>query len=91
MKNFHKKKYVVIPGWIVSHTDGNWHYVGAKELIELYGVKEEECIVPITGDSEIIRKIARDSNLTRLVPRPRGDYPTTVPNKANFRSTRKLL
>lgn len=74
MKNFHKKKYLVCPGWVISQTDGNWHYIGAKQLIELYGVKEKECIVPITGDPETIRKMASESNFKRLVPRPRGDY-----------------
>jgi len=80
MKNLHKKKYLVCPGWIRSVTDGDWHYVGVENLIKLYGVKKEECVIPITGDSETIRKMAKNSNLTRLVPRPRGDYPT-IPNR----------
>lgn len=40
-----KIKYYICPGEIHSKSDGDIHYVGAKELMRLYGVSPDECKV----------------------------------------------
>lgn len=45
-----KPKYMLCPGYVFSRNDGDRHYIGVEKLIELYGVKREDCIVkPING------------------------------------------
>lgn len=41
-------KYIVVPGYVRSKTDGQDHYISAHQLISLYGVNPEDCIV-VTG------------------------------------------
>jgi hypothetical protein len=38
------KKYALLPGPIRSITDGQRHFIGARQLAQLYGVKMSECI-----------------------------------------------
>lgn len=38
-------KYYICPGTIRSKTDGDSHYIGAAELMRLYGVSPAECKV----------------------------------------------
>ena len=38
-------KYLVIPGNIRSKNDGDLHYITAHQLIQLYRVDPDECIV----------------------------------------------
>lgn len=39
------KKYLVIPGIVTSQSDGDRHYIGPMNLIELYGVNPDECLI----------------------------------------------
>lgn len=39
------KKYVVAPGWVRSENDGGMHYVDSTELMRLYGIRPDECLV----------------------------------------------
>lgn len=39
------KKYVLCPGEVQSRCDGDWHYIGAARLAQLYKVKMRDCIV----------------------------------------------
>lgn len=48
-----EKKYILVPGWITSQTDGDRHFIGASRLAELYGVPMGECV--IAGD--VSRKV----------------------------------
>lgn len=43
------KKYMVYPGWIPSANDGDMHYISSQDLIRLYGVNRNECIIVPTG------------------------------------------
>lgn len=65
-------KYLVHPGHI-TRCDGNRHYVGASELMALYGVPPSECAV--MSDRLFLATSAywRDS-LIQLDVRPEGDY-----------------
>lgn len=39
------KKYIMHPGWVLSHRDGDRHYVRGADLIRLYKLDPAECIV----------------------------------------------
>lgn len=34
---------VLVPGWIISSTDGDKHWIGYGKLIQLYGLNPREC------------------------------------------------
>jgi general stress protein YciG len=71
-----KKKFLVIPGTITSKSDGDRHFIGARELMRLYRVKQEECVV--MSEEDVVRYNPYSSkypmNLVRLEPRYDGDY-----------------
>lgn len=39
------KLFVIHPGNVISRNDGQWHYVGTVQLMELYNVTPDECII----------------------------------------------
>ena len=75
-------KYAVYAGYTTSKTDGQDHFVSAKQLMFLYGVRQDEClIVPHhrTGHpSEYAHLDERAAKLIALRPRFDGDY--TLPS-----------
>lgn len=38
-------RYLLCPGHVMSKTDGQYHYVGAHDLAQLYGVQMDQCEV----------------------------------------------
>lgn len=40
-----KKKYLVFPGYVQSSADMQRHYIAAGHLMQLYGVKQSDCII----------------------------------------------
>ena len=62
------KKYLVIPGWITSKSDGDRHYISANKLIRLYGVDRRECVVFQDGERGFC------DSLIKLEPDYNGDY-----------------
>ncbi len=62
-----EKRYLLHPGYVVSNTDGQWHYIDAPTLARLYGVSMGECIVCRHG--EIYPVLLLD-----LYPQESGDY-----------------
>lgn len=38
-------KYLLCPGYVISQTDGELHFVGERQLAELYGVPMSQCVV----------------------------------------------
>lgn len=64
------KKYLVCPGWVWSRTDGDQHYIGAADLMRLFGVSPAECVVR--------RHRMHDrppySDLIHLFPKDNGEY-----------------
>lgn len=74
-------KWVVFPGRVRSRTDGDEHYVGAAQLMRLYGVRPQECMVadPV-GSRAVYAATVRDADRLGLVPLvPRGDGNYTLP------------
>ena len=69
MKN-HKKRFLIMPGKIVSKNDKQVHFVSGKQLITLYGVEESECVIY----QGAVHKGHDFSSLLQLAPRYRGDY-----------------
>ncbi len=64
-------KYIVYPGSMMSKNDNQIHHISAHQLICLYGVKREECIIASSTDR--IQKMD-SSHLTPLYPRYDGNY-----------------
>lgn len=67
-------KYLVIPGNVTSRSDGDIHFISARELMRLHGVSRNECIV--LEDSESLRGFTQDfrNSLQVLAPRSDGKY-----------------
>lgn len=40
-----KRKYAVIPGMVQNAPDGEEHFVSGRELMQLYGVDPDDCVV----------------------------------------------
>lgn len=82
------KKYLVIPGFVISQYDGDKHFISSLQLIRLYRVRREECIICDTREmlerryqtsslheiSQILNRQYNNSNLIVLHPRYDGDY-----------------
>lgn len=65
------KKYAVYPGFIHSKNDWDVHYIGAEQLMYLYGVNPRECVVIRSPEDEYG---LRDADLLTLVPKWGGNY-----------------
>ena len=39
------KRYLICPGFVTSRFDGDKHYISAKQLMCLYNVYPEECVI----------------------------------------------
>ena len=74
--------YVLKPGMVTSQTDGQHHYISAKALAHLYGVRLDQCEVCEPRDWRVpyhYRMAAERCNgLIELAPRYDGDY--RIPN-----------
>jgi hypothetical protein len=65
-----KVRYIIHPGNIISRKDGDEHFVGAKQLANLYGVNLAECIV-----ADGVRDRGLDAgDYIHLGPRFDGEY-----------------
>lgn len=64
-------KYVLIPGHILSRTDGDEHYISAAKLAELYGVDLKECDVKYYDQRDFGKTF---EDLIKLTPRSDGNY-----------------
>jgi len=65
-------KYLLLPGYVTSKTDGEEHYIPASQLIRLYGVSGRECVVWYEDRSGPIPSIY--DHLIPLRPKHHGDY-----------------
>ncbi len=71
-------RYLLCPGLVRSRTDGDRHYVSARQLAHLYGVSMDECLV-LPNDNEWAsrmksRYLLARTDLIHLMPRSNGDY-----------------
>lgn len=64
------KKYIAVGGYIVSHTDGQKHYIPSHKVAKLYNVNPEECCV-VDSENEIMNL---PKGLIVLRPRYDGNY-----------------
>lgn len=67
------KKYLVLGGGVISSTDGQRHYISAHQLMRLYGVRPNECLLVDENRPEMLAGIDR-SKYTVLRPRSDGNY-----------------
>lgn len=69
-------KFLVVPGMVTSKSDGDRHFIGARDLMRLYRVSPEECVV--MSEEDVVRYNPYSSeypmNLIQLLPRYDGDY-----------------
>lgn len=72
-------KYAVHPGKIQSIRDGDWHFIGAGQLIRLYRVPRQECLIIDPRIKETHYGIDLDK-LIHLHPKADGNY--TLPEEA---------
>jgi len=64
------KKYIIYPGYVESKNDKEAHYITAHQLINLYQIKQSECI--IYNEHSII--LEENKNLIELFPLKNGNY-----------------
>ena len=73
-----KLKYVIYPGMVRSRTDGQYHYIGSRKLMGLYGVDPSECVVfdPATWWPTSFYRMAEEDHkgLVKLMPQESGVY-----------------
>lgn len=65
------KKYMLHPGWVISITDGDRHYISAQQLCSLYEVSLSECVI-YKGD--IGYSMTDWKKFIHLRPRSNGKY-----------------
>lgn len=58
--------FAVYPGWVRSKNDWQQHYIGARQLMQLYGVRPNECVVVDPERPETY--VGRRELLARLMP-----------------------
>lgn len=64
-----EKKYIVYPGEVISQSDGDKHWIGARQLMILYGVHPNECL-----DASALHPAHNIYGLIPLRPRSDGKY-----------------
>jgi hypothetical protein len=64
-------KYAVYPGYVISKNDGDEHYIGARQLMRLYGVSQRECRI---FDKHHHHLNSAADGLIALYPRFDGNY-----------------
>lgn len=68
-------KYLVFPGSIVTQPQGHLSWVDHGAIIQLFGVKKDECIVITeTGSGDQERAERKYPNLQILQPQESGIY-----------------
>ncbi len=68
--------YMLHPGFVRSMTDGDWHFVSAGALAELYGVNLSDCII----HNERSMYYNSIQNVIHLKPSRTGEYKLPTPN-----------
>ena len=65
-------KYAIYPGWIISRTDGERHFIGYAELIRLYMLSARDCF---NAQRPEAMKGRDSSQIKEIFPRYDGHYP----------------
>lgn len=71
-----QRPYVLCPGTVTSRHDGQEHYISARQLARLYGVRSALCVVLLPDDVEqnVLRGYDNPETLVFLHPRQDGLY-----------------
>ena len=85
------RRYLICPGFVRSRTDGQQHFIHARQIAFLYGVRWDECVVLPSGwddpaeerHRECLLARARRGELIALHPRYDGNYTLPQPRPAN--------
>ena len=74
-------RYVLLPGYITSKSDGQVHYINPLQLARLYGVNIKECRIVYRDSVISMRSYNKTDDDIELYPRYDGDYrlPTLPP------------
>jgi hypothetical protein len=68
----HAKTFVVRPGYVTSRSDGDRHWIGAQQLMELNGVDPRDCVIE---DPKIPLHPGYDvESMVVLEPKEDGEY-----------------
>lgn len=74
-------RYLLCPGMVRSRADGDEHFVGARQLMRLYGLRPEQCLVmpearpgQPCGLRRWLDGALERGDLIALRPRADGDY-----------------
>ena len=65
------KQYLVFPGLVRSESEGDFHYISASQLINLYRVRSMDCKI-VTSENDV--KGIDWLKYTILRPRTDGNY-----------------
>ena len=65
------KKFIIVGGFVTSRSDGDRHFISARQLCELYGLNPDDCFLIREGDRGAMFGLP---NLPWLYPRFKGDY-----------------
>jgi len=71
-------KYAIWPGYVISKTDGDRHFISAPQLMRLYGVAPHECIVIHDWPEGYAGRREAYDKLIVLSPRSDGNYRETL-------------
>lgn len=72
-----EKRFVILADWVRSKTDGDWHWISARQLLRLYNFDPAECIL-IESESAWNRwlKTHNPTQFKIFSVRYQGDYQT---------------
>ena len=68
-----RPKYMIHPGEVVSQFDGEIHYIEFSQLVKLYGVNPDECILADVRRPETLYGLNMNDYI-HLYPRSDGKY-----------------
>lgn len=75
-----KPRYVLHPGWVVSKTDGQRHFIDEQMLMRLYRVHADECTFAYLESTPFKpARLTVEDPLIHLYPRYDGNY--TMPER----------
>lgn len=78
------KRFVIHPGFVVSKSSGQREYVGAVQLMRLYGIDPRDCIVVEPTDGQ--RRYAEEQGIKLLHLKPQDDGVYSIRREAQHRS-----
>lgn len=70
------KKYLVFSGAVVSHSDGDRHWIPSHKVAQLYGLNPEECVF---ANAKYPEEYLGYRDLIELHPRSDGNYTNEKP------------